>query len=109
MSSKTGYRGRLLVALCSVVFVPLLGLLVANGGSVSRATAHANFAFMRLFRDLARIKARRRRFGQRHALMPVLMGREEPLPLGDASAGLSLTAEELAEFDGRFLPDSTER
>ena len=36
--------------------------------------------------------------------MAVLLKREEPLPLGDASAGLSLTLEELAEFDGRELP-----
>lgn len=34
----------------------------------------------------------------------------QPLPLADASdIGIALTAEELAEFDGRFLPDSTER
>ena len=34
----------------------------------------------------------------------------QPLPLADASdVGIALTAEELAEFDGRFLPDSTER
>ena len=37
--------------------------------------------------------------------MPVLFGREEPLPLGDASLGLSLTAEELSEFDGRPLSE----
>jgi predicted heme/steroid binding protein len=68
-----------------------------------------NFVGMRFARDLSRAKARRRRFGQRHALMPLLLGREEPLPLADASRGLALTLEELAEFDGRPLPDSDER
>lgn len=63
-----------------------------------------NFMFMRLARDLSRVKARRRRFGQKHALMPVLMGTEQPLPLGDADAGIALTLEELAEYDGRPLP-----
>ena len=58
----------------------------------------ANFLLMRFFRDLSRAKARRRRFGQRHALMPVLLGREAPLPLEDASLGLGLTLEELSEF-----------
>ena len=40
--------------------------------------------------------------------MSVLLKREEPLPLGDASAGLALTLEELSEFDGRELPESSE-
>ena len=63
----------------SVVLVPLLAVLAAHGGSPTSATASANFALMRLFRDLSRIKARRRRFGQQHAVMlPVLLGREEP-------------------------------
>ena len=91
---------------CTVLIVPLLSLLAASGGSPTLAASRANFAAMRLFRDLSRAKARRRRFGQKHALMPVLMGREEPLPLGDASAGLALTADELSEYDGRPLPES---
>lgn len=63
-----------------------------------------NFFFMKLARDLSRVKARQRRFGQKGALMPVLFGQEEPLPLGDADAGVALTLEELAEYDGRELP-----
>ena len=86
----------------------LLGL-AADGFQPVRTWGRINFGLMRFFRDLSRAKARRRRFGQKDALMPLLMGREEPLPLGDASAGLSLTIEELAEYDGRLLPDSTER
>lgn len=95
--------------LLTMVVVPLLALLISSDMSPALASARANFALMRFFRDLSRAKARRRRFGQQGALMSVLLQREEPLPLGDASAGLSLTAEELAEFDGRLLPDSSER
>uniref|UniRef100_A0A7S0JKE6 Cytochrome b5 heme-binding domain-containing protein n=1 Tax=Calcidiscus leptoporus TaxID=127549 RepID=A0A7S0JKE6_9EUKA len=63
-----------------------------------------NFFFMKLARDLSRVKARKRRFGQKDALMPVLLGKEAPLPLGDPDAGIALTLEELAEYDGRELP-----
>jgi len=77
--------------------------------SVVSMSKSVNFFFMRLARDLSRAKARRRRFGQRNALMPLLMRTEEPLPLGDADAGIALTVEELAEFDGRPLDDSGER
>ena len=97
-----------LVCLLASVLVPLLALLAVSGGSPAAAAATANFALMRFFRDLSRIKARRRRFGQKNALMPVLLGREKPLPLGDASLGLSPNAEELAEFDARTLPDCAE-
>lgn len=76
--------------------------------------APVNFFFMKLARDMSRVKARRRRFGHEGALMatamPVLLGREEALPLADANdVGIALTSEELAEFDGRYLPDSTDR
>lgn len=63
-----------------------------------------NFFFMKLARDLSRVKARKRRFGQKNALIPVLLGKEDPLPLGDPDAGIALTLEELAEYDGRELP-----
>ena len=33
----------------------------------------------------------------------------QPLPLADASMGISLTPDELSEYDGRFLTDSSER
>lgn len=97
--------------LLAVLVVPLAALLAADGVGLSPHAAYArvNFALMRFFRDLSRAKARRRRFDQKGALMSVLLEREEPLPLGDASAGLSLMAEELAEFDGRLLPDSSDR
>ena len=37
-----------------------------------------NFFLMRLFRDVSRAKARRRRFGQKGALMTLLRGTEAP-------------------------------
>jgi predicted heme/steroid binding protein len=101
--------GRLLLATLLALALAGIGLLAVNDFSVSRAASSVNFVLMRFFRDLSRAKARRRRFGQKDALMSVLMRSEQPLPLGDASAGLSLTAEELTEFDGRQLPESEER
>ena len=70
-----------------------------------------NFAMMRFFRDLARVKARRRRFGQENALMTVLLSHDKPLPLADVDGEgrVALTVEELAEYDGRPLPGSEER
>ena len=69
-----------------------------------------NFALMRFARDISRAKARRRRFNQRYALVPLLLGKEEPLPLGDPDSCvgcISFTRDELAEFDGRPLPDGS--
>ena len=73
--------------LCALVL--LTAALLCGGGLAASAAVHGrsltpqgvfapvNFFFMRLARDLSRVKARRRRFGQENALMPVLMGREE--------------------------------
>ncbi|EOD05277.1 hypothetical protein EMIHUDRAFT_308954 [Emiliania huxleyi CCMP1516] len=69
-----------------------------------------NFALMRFARDISRAKARRRRFNQRYALVPLLLGKEEPLPLGDPDSCIgciSFTRDELADFDGRPLPDGS--
>ena len=99
---------------CALFFMLALALggvalLAANDFSPATAADACNFWLMRFFRDLSRAKARRRRFNQKGALMTLMLGKEEALPLGDASAGLSLTLEELSEYDGRLLPDSTER
>jgi len=88
---------------------------VVHGMPLSQSTARPgawlNFRMMRLFRDLSRVKARRRRFAQKDALMSVLMDTAKPLPLADpdGEGRIALTAEELAEFDGRPLPNSDER
>jgi len=99
---------------CCMGFVGLLllgglGFFAMNDFNPTRTSTSFSFAMMRFFRDVSRIKARRRRFGQVGQVMPVLGGYEKPLPLADPSLGLSLSAEELADFDGRQLPDSQER
>lgn len=99
------------------VLVPLG--LVASAAVAGRPLTHQgvtqplsglNFALMRFARDISRAKARRRRFNQRYALVPLLLGKEEPLPLGDPDSCvgcISFTRDELAEFDGRPLPDGS--
>ncbi|KAL3892479.1 MAG: hypothetical protein SGPRY_015095, partial [Prymnesium sp.] len=79
--------------------------------AVRQPYVYFNFAMMRLFRDLSRIKARRRRFAQKDALMRVLMSQDTPLPLADVDGEgrIALTAEELMEYDGRELPGTGER
>ena len=75
-----------------------MGVALALSGS------DPQLVLMRLARDFARHKARERVLGGGGSLVAVLSGREEPLPEAlqqeqDAS-GESLTAEELAWFDG---------
>ena len=79
--------------------------------SVSKPYMWFNFRMMRLFRDVSRAKARRRRFAQKHALMHLLMDTAQPLPLADpdGEGRVALTAEELAEYDGRPLASKDER
>ena len=76
------------------VLATLMAILLGGGSLAAYGAAYGlgprgvwasiNFFFMKLARDLSRVKARRRRFGQENALMPVLMpvlmGREEVQP-----------------------------
>ena len=103
---------------CGVLFVTCVAFLIGSAALQGRALnpqgvfkpiVDLNFLFMRLARDKSRAKARERRFGQKHAMMSLLKGTEEALPLGDPDAGIALTAEELAEFDGRLLPGNVDR
>jgi len=64
-----------------------------------------NHAAMRFFRDVARSKARKRLHGNKHALVPMLFGTEDPyIPKSlddiEAEDALTLTVEELAFYDG---------
>ena len=64
-----------------------------------------NKVLMRFFRDLARSKARKRLYGNQHALIPMLLGREEMIlnKTDDdryAEDALTMTAEELAQYNG---------
>jgi tetratricopeptide (TPR) repeat protein len=81
----------------SALLVLACAFLAWNGPDVQ-------LVLMRLARDFARHKARERVLGGGGSLVAVLSGREEPLPAAlqqeqDAS-GESLTAEELAWYDG---------
>ncbi len=79
-------------------------LVVAVGVALALSGSDPQLVLMRLARDFARHKARERVLGGGGSLVAVLSGREEPLPEAlqqeqDAS-GESLTAEELAWYDG---------
>ena len=63
---------------------------------------------MRFFSDLSRSKARRRLHGNKHALVPILFGMEEPIKLKEKTEtdleiedALTLTSEELASYNGK--------
>ncbi len=61
-----------------------------------------NLAMMRFFRDLSRFKARKRLYGNSAALIPLLMGKEEPIDFASLHGdGFTMTLAELKEFDGR--------
>eukprot|EP00591_Stephanopyxis_turris_P012020 CAMPEP_0195517650 /NCGR_PEP_ID=MMETSP0794_2-20130614/11184_1 /TAXON_ID=515487 /ORGANISM="Stephanopyxis turris, Strain CCMP 815" /LENGTH=167 /DNA_ID=CAMNT_0040646487 /DNA_START=169 /DNA_END=672 /DNA_ORIENTATION=- len=61
---------------------------------------------MRFFRDVARTKARRRLYGDKHALVPMVFGWESPLPVKTAEDqelenSQTITQEELASYNGK--------
>jgi membrane-associated progesterone receptor component len=64
---------------------------------------HINSLLMNLFRDLSRFKARKRLYGNEAALLPLLLGRENPIKsrIDEIENGVTMTIAELAEFDGR--------
>jgi predicted heme/steroid binding protein len=86
-------------------FVPVVtAISVALTGFFARKV-DMNKVLMRFFRDVARSKARRRLYGNKHALIPLLLGNEVPLPIKtrddmNAEETLTLTMEELADYDG---------
>mmetsp|Transcript_24135 Transcript_24135/g.36657 ORF Transcript_24135/g.36657 Transcript_24135/m.36657 type:complete len:212 (+) Transcript_24135:105-740(+) len=89
---------------CKSFLLLTLSLLAALAAYVA-FKVDMNVVLMRFFRDVARAKARKRLYGNEYAVMPLFMGNEEPIPLksaDDLSAEefMTLTAEELAEYDG---------
>ncbi|KAH8075679.1 hypothetical protein JL721_1693 [Aureococcus anophagefferens] len=54
----------------------------------------------RFFRDVARAKARRRRYGNRYALMPMIFNMEAPVPLAEAENDATVTWSELEDATG---------
>lgn len=62
-----------------------------------------NLFFMRFFRDLARGKARARLYNNPYAVIPVILGVEQPMKFKDdidAEDRMTITREELEEYDG---------
>uniref|UniRef100_A0A7S2I8G2 Cytochrome b5 heme-binding domain-containing protein n=1 Tax=Helicotheca tamesis TaxID=374047 RepID=A0A7S2I8G2_9STRA len=88
-----------------VIWVGLSTILISR--------LNINSFFMRFFRDLARSKARRRLYGNKHALVPMLLGMDDPIikTLDDEAAEeqmVSLTLDELSYYDGEEDEDSGE-
>jgi predicted heme/steroid binding protein len=63
-----------------------------------------NIFLMKFFRNLSRSKARARLNGNKFAMIPVMLGLEEPLTFTDydqeTESGMTVTREQLAEMDG---------
>lgn len=91
--------------------ISLLALFASLSGiSLIVFKKQINFFGMKFFRDLGRYKARKRLYGNKASLMPLLMGKEEKvmekveemIELQDKSGEVfTMTAAELAEMDGR--------
>ena len=87
-----------LLKLLFCVIVPSGFILVTNKNNFK-------LKLMRFFRDLSRYKSRRRLYGNKAALMPLLMGKEEPIDFvllnkDNDGEGFTMTLENLKEFDG---------
>lgn len=66
----------------------------------------ARLLAMRFFRDLSRSKARKRLHGNKHALVPMLLGMEKPYIMKTESdleieESMTLTIEELSAYNGK--------
>ena len=62
-----------------------------------------NMFFMKFFRNLSRSKARARLHGNKYAMIPVMLGIEEPIKIDDdinAENAMTVTRELLEEMDG---------
>ena len=87
---------------------PIIPIITAAGVALTGIFARKvdmNKVLMRFFRDVARTKARKRLYGNQHALIPMLLGKEEPIPIKtqddlNAEEYMTLTVEELADYDG---------
>lgn len=86
--------------------VRLLFAVAALGGAgvafLSQPTVKAKMVMGlgRFFRDVARAKARRRRYGNRYALMPMMFNMEAPVPLAEAENDATVTWSELEDATG---------
>ena len=83
-----------------VVVASALVALAASFASRSVLKAKVVMGLGRFFRDVARAKARRRRYGNRYALMPMMLGVEEAVPLAEADEDATVTWSELEAATG---------
>ena len=85
---------------------PILSLIIPlliSTALIYKSRDHLNLVLMRFFRDMARFKARKRLYGNSQALIPILMGKEEPLDLSnllELADAFRMTPAELARMDG---------
>ncbi|KAL9178714.1 hypothetical protein ACHAXT_003845 [Thalassiosira profunda] len=71
--------------------------------AVALARVDYNLFFMKFFRNLSRSKARARLHGNKYAMIPVMLGLEEPIKIQDdrdAEDAMTITREQLEEMDG---------
>lgn len=71
--------------------------------SVLLSRVDYNMFFMKFFRNLSRSKARARLHGNKYAMIPVMLGIEEPIKIEDdihAENAMTITRELLEEMDG---------
>ncbi|KAL7526393.1 hypothetical protein ACHAXR_001470 [Thalassiosira sp. AJA248-18] len=79
-----------------------LGATVAVSG-VLLSRVDYNLFFMKFFRNLSRSKARARLHDNKYAIIPVMLGIEEPMKIKDdidAENVMTITREQLEEMDG---------
>lgn len=83
--------------------VPIWLAATVGVTGVLLARVDYNLFFMKFFRNLSRSKARSRLYGNKYAIIPVMLGIEEPIKIKDdidAENSMQITREMLEEMDG---------
>lgn len=91
--------------LATVAAVSITFFAVKNGQSIKK---DVSMVIMRFFRDLTRYKARKRLYGNKASLIPILLGKESEIVMvpndtvaEERTDGFTMTLAELSEMDGR--------
>ena len=83
--------------------VPVWLATTLGVSGVLLARVDYNYFFMKFFRNLSRSKARARLHNNKYAMIPVMLGIEEPIKIKDdidAEDRMTITREQLEEMDG---------
>jgi predicted heme/steroid binding protein len=84
--------------------IPLWLAAILGSTGVFLARVDYNLFFMKFFRNLSRSKARARLHGNKFAMIPVMLGIEEPMKIEDddmyAENAMTVTREQLEGMDG---------